>query len=296
MLAHLGAFDDEALRVFLQPGRGGTPPRLLGLAAQALDATLVGRLVEALPADARPAFADGRDGTATAGEVARAGRTVVNLLFWPLLYWHQPAAYEELVSGERIHPRVLDALDLDDRTVCDAGAGAGRFTVLAARRARQVIAVDEVPPLLRLLEVRLLEQGIHNVEVRRGSFTAMPLDDSSVDIAVACSSLTSLAPFGGQEALDEMERIVRPGGDIAVIWPDRPAWFRERGFVHLTAAGNDHLTFADPATAERICRDFYSDEAAAWVTRHETAEVPFAVLGIPPPNDVCLRRVPAPIG
>jgi hypothetical protein len=78
-----------------------------------------------------------------------------------------------------------------------------------------------------------------------------------------------------------------------VIWPDRPDWFRERGFVHLSAAGNDSLEFADPAAAERICRDFYSAEAARWVARHQTAEVPFAVLGIPPPNDVCIRVVPA---
>lgn len=296
MLGHLGAFDDEALRVFLQPGEGGAAPGLLGLAAQGLDTRLAGRLLDALPAEARPAFAKGRATAAPAGEVALAGRTVVNLLFWPLLYWHDPLAYEELVAGERIHPRILDALDLDGRNVCDAGAGAGRFTIFAARRARHVVAVDEVPALLRRLELHLREQCIDNVDVRRGSFTALPLEDDSVDIAVACSSLTSRAPFGGQDALDELERIVRPGGDVAIIWPDRPDWFCDRGFVHLSAAGNDHLHFTDAAAAERICRDFYSDEAADWVARQGTADVPFMVLGVPPPNDVCIRRVPASIG
>jgi ubiquinone/menaquinone biosynthesis C-methylase UbiE len=219
---------------------------------------------------------------------------VVSLLFWPLLYWNDPLAYEELVAGERIHPRILDALDLDGREVCDVGAGAGRFTLFAARRAARVIAVDEVPPLLRRLEVHLRDEGIVNVEVRRGSFDALPLADDSVDVAVACSSLTSRAPLGGEPALVEMDRVVRDGGEVAVIWPDRPEWYRSRGFVHLSAAGNDSLSFADPAAAERVCRDFYSDAAAAWVVEHHSATVPFAVLGISPPNDVCIRTVRKP--
>jgi ubiquinone/menaquinone biosynthesis C-methylase UbiE len=291
VLRHLDALDDEALRVFLQPGEAGVDPAVLGIAVQGEDEKLAARMWTALPAEARAAYAAARETPRSTGDVAAAGRRVISRLFWVLLYWHEPAAYEELVAGEHIHPRILDALGLDGRVVCDVGAGAGRFTLFAARRAARVVAVEEVPPLMRRLEAHLLEQGIDNVEVRRGSFDALPLDDNAVDIAVACSSLTSREPFGGEAALAEMERIVRPGGDIAVIWPDRPGWFRDRGFVHLSAAGNDILYFADPKTAERLCREFYSEGAASWVARHRTAEVPFAVLGIRPPSDVCIRRV-----
>ena len=245
----------------------------------------------ALPHHARAAFDEGRGSGRDPAEVARARRVVVESLFWPLLYWHDPAGYAELVAGERIHPRILEAIDLDGRTVCDVGAGAGRFTLHAARRAAQVVAVDAVPPLLDLLEARCRESGSTNVELRRGSFDELPLEDGSVDLAVACSSVTARAPFGGEVALAEMERVVRPGGELAIIWPDRPDWFRERGFTLLTAAGNDTLSFADPASAERICRAFYSEEAARWVAKHEAAEVPFAVVGIEPPNQVCLRTV-----
>lgn len=216
---------------------------------------------------------------------------MVGQLFWPLLYWHDPAGYEELVAGEHVHPRILEALDLAGRQVCDAGAGAGRFTLYAARLASRVIAVDEVPPLLRRLEAHLAELGITNVEVRRGSFDRLPLADGEVDVAVACSSLTSRDPFGGEAALAELERVVRPGGQVAVIWPDRPEWFEKRGFEHVSATGNDTLHFADPATAERVCRAFYSEEAGDWVAARRTAEVPFAVLGIRPPNDMCIRRL-----
>lgn len=280
--------------MFLAPGEAGVSPRLLGTAMQGEQPALAERVLAALPAEARGEFSAARQSAGEPGEVERAGRTVVSLLFWPLLYWHDPLAYEELVAGERIHPRILDALDLDGREVCDVGAGAGRFTLFAARRAARVIAVDEVPPLLRRLEVHLRDEGIVNVEVRRGSFDALPLADDSVDVAVACSSLTSRAPLGGEPALAEMDRVVRDGGEVAVIWPDRPEWYRSRGFVHLSAAGNDNLSFADVAAAERVCRDFYSDAAAAWVVEHRSATVPFAVLGISPPNDVCIRTVRKP--
>jgi ubiquinone/menaquinone biosynthesis C-methylase UbiE len=291
VLGHLGSFDDEALRVFLQPGEAGVSPRLLGTAVQGEEPALGERILKALPRQAQGEFIAARQMTAGRGAVERARREVVGHLFWALLYWHDPCAYEELVAGERIHPRILDALNLDGRTVCDVGAGAGRFTLFAARRAARVVAVDEVPPLLRRLQLHLGEEGIANVEVRRGSFDALPLEDDSVDVAVACSSLTSRTPFGGEPALTEMERIVRHGGELAVIWPDRPEWFRERGFIHLSAGGNDRLYFADPAAAERLCRDYYSDAAAEWVVAHRASAVPFAVLGISPPNDVCIRPV-----
>ena len=263
---------------------------MLGRAVQGLGG-LGERCRAALPPDARVAFDEGGGGPCAPTEVARARRHVVESLFWPLLYWHDPAGYAELVAGESIHPRILEAVDLDRREVCDVGAGAGRFTLHAARRAARVVAVDAVPPLLDLLGARLTEEGVSNVELRRGSFDALPLEDGSVDVAVACSSVTARAPFGGEAALAEMERVVRPGGELAIIWPDRPEWFRARGFTLLTAAGNDTLSFADPASAERLCRAFYSEEAARWVAAHGTAEVPFAVLGIEPPNQVCLRTV-----
>ncbi|MFI5313503.1 MAG: methyltransferase domain-containing protein [Candidatus Dormibacteria bacterium] len=290
-LRDLGSLDDQALRVFLQPGEAGLSPRLLGRAMQNEHPGLRSRVLDALSPEARDEYVAAEQKPASRAEVEEAQRAVVSHLFWPLLYWHDPCAYEELVAGERIHPRILDALDLEGRTVCDVGAGAGRFTLFAARRAARVVAVDGMPPLLGRLELLVREQGLANVEVRRGSFDALPLEDGSVDVAVACSSLTSQAPWGGEAALAELDRIVRDGGEIAVIWPDRPEWFRERGFVHLSAPGNDSLFFADPETAERICRDFYSDVAAAWVVEHRASAVPFRALGIAPPNDACLRVV-----
>jgi ubiquinone/menaquinone biosynthesis C-methylase UbiE len=289
----LAGFDDEALQTFLSPGDWGVDPHRLGLALHGSEHDqLAHRVLRALTPPAAAAVVAARNQPAGDDAVERARRHVVGRLFWALLYWHDPDAYEELVAGEHIHPALLDSIDLDGKVVADLGAGAGRFTLFAARHAAQVIAVDAVPALLQRLERHAREQAITNIETRRGSFTHLPLADGAVDVAIACSALTSHAPWGGEVALREAQRIVRAGGDLVVIWPDDPQWFIERGFSYRSVAGAEeyHLQFESNEAAERICRDFYSDAAARWVGEHGAATVPFSVLGIRPPSDACVWR------
>jgi ubiquinone/menaquinone biosynthesis C-methylase UbiE len=291
VVRHLDALDDEGLRTFL-PADGDAGPGRLGTALQGEEYDdLAARIARALPPESRRDFLDAREWIESPLVVAMRRRQALDTLFWVLLYWNDPEAYEELVAGEQIHPGVLAALDLDGRVVADLGAGAGRFTLHAARHAARVIAVDPVPPLLERLERKVHDLELSNVETRRGSFTALPLDDASVDVAVACSSLTSTAPSGGECAITEAERIVRPGGELWVIWPDAPQWFCDRGFEYFALPGNAEMHFRDVDTAARICADFYGDEAAQWVLANQARVVPFAVLGVSPPSDACRKVV-----
>lgn len=290
-LEDIGGFDDEALRTFLDPHDGGIAPSQLGRAAIGLPQQLVTRLHDALPPNATPAFETACTAGATTAAVAGARRVVVDTLFWPLVYWHRPDDYEELIRGERIPERILEELDLDGRDVCDIGAGTGRFALAAAFRARRVIAVDAVPVLLARLTARARAAGLSNLDGRRGRFAALPLDDGSVDVAVACSAFTSSGPHGGRRALAEAERVVRPGGLVAVIWPQQREWFTSHGYEYVRVRGNEALEFRDVDTAERLCRMYYPAAAARWVRRHRSAAVPYAILGVSPPNDVCIKRV-----
>lgn len=293
VLEHLAGFDDEALATFLAPGEGGVEPDRLGTALRGAEHDeLAARVLGALPQGAAAVFEAARGSARAEGAaVASARRHVVERLFWVLLYWHMPDAYEELVAGEEIPSTLLDALRVEGREVADLGAGAGRFTLAAAARARRVVAIDAVPALLERLRGHCAEAGIVNVEVRRGRLDALPLGDAVVDLAVACSSLTSHAPFGGDAALREARRVVRPGGRVAVVWPDDPAFFCARGFTYLAVPGEMVMRFRDVAAARRLCRDFYSPRAEAWVTAHDSAIVPFEVLGVHPPRDACVLDV-----
>ncbi|HEY6378147.1 MAG TPA: class I SAM-dependent methyltransferase [Candidatus Dormibacteraeota bacterium] len=288
----LNALDDEALRVFLQPGEGGVDPAQLGIALHDHESDrLAARVARALPAAAADAFLQARAGSAFNRDMTRARRRVMGRLFWALLYWNHPDEYDELVSGETIHPALLERLDLGGCVVADLGCGSGRFALDAAPLAARVIAVDEVPALLRRLQAHLEERGIGNVEVRRGAFDALPLEDACVDVAVACSSLTSRAPCGGEAALQEAIRVVRPGGLVAVIWPDEPLWFIDRGFTYVAAPGPMAVHFASLDAARRLCRRFYSADAERWVVEHACCDVPYEVLGSNPPRDACLLRL-----
>jgi ubiquinone/menaquinone biosynthesis C-methylase UbiE len=185
---------------------------------------------------------------------------------------------------------VLDELDLDGKSVCDVGAGTGRFTLPAAKRAQRVIAVDAVPAMLERLQDKADAAALDNIEIRRGAFTALPVAERSVDIAVACSSFTSAGPLGGLSAVREAERIVCAGGSVAIIWPQDPLWLRGLGFEHVRLRGEQVHAFRDVATAERLCATYYSDAAAAWVRVHHARDIPYSVLGSSPPNDVCIKR------
>lgn len=287
----IAAFDDVALRTFLDPEDGGVDTEELGCAAASCSSALVERIARSLPHPAATIFLGAARSAPSRTSAERAQSHVLEQLFWPLVYWNRPHDFEELIQGEQIPRRVFDELDLARKDVCDIGAGTGRFTLAAARSARRVIAVDAVPPLLRLLRRAARAQRLENIDIRRGSFRALPVPDHSVDLAVACSSFTAAGVHGGVRAIREAERIVRPGGAVAIIWPQDPRWFLAHGYEHIVVRGSGSLHFRDVATAERLCATYYRPAAAQWVRELRTHDVPYDVLGVSPPNDVCIRRV-----
>ncbi|MBV8528504.1 MAG: hypothetical protein JOZ75_09330, partial [Candidatus Dormibacteraeota bacterium] len=108
----LDSFDDEGLRTFLAPARGGVRPQDLGRALVGSDRSLVRRVRRSLPPAAAGEFLAAHNVQPDGDGVARARRRVLEKLFWPLVYWLRPDDYEELVRGEEISPRLLAALDI----------------------------------------------------------------------------------------------------------------------------------------------------------------------------------------
>ena len=87
-------------------------------------------------------------------------------------------------------------------------------------RGRHVVAVEPALPLRRVL-MRKLAAADHGD--RRGWCTGSStssLPDDSADLVVACSAFTPLPGHGGEAGLAEMERVCRPGGCVAIVWPN----------------------------------------------------------------------------
>jgi SAM-dependent methyltransferase len=96
------------------------------------------------------------------------------------------------------------------KTVIDLGAGTGKFTARLVATGAQVIAVEPVPQML----ARLAEQWPAVLAVS-GTASDLPLPDASVD-AVVCAQ--AFHWFATRESLDEIARVLKPGGKLGLIW------------------------------------------------------------------------------
>jgi ubiquinone/menaquinone biosynthesis C-methylase UbiE len=99
-------------------------------------------------------------------------------------------------------------------TVVDVGTGTGFVAAGLAPRAAAVLGVDNSPAMLAVAEQNLRALNVGNVRLSEGELDALPLEDDSVDAAVANMVLHHAADPAAM--LTEMARVVRPGGIVAI--------------------------------------------------------------------------------
>jgi len=112
----------------------------------------------------------------------------------------------------------------------DLGCGAGRHAFESGRRGAQVVALDADQGELKrvtAIAAAMAETGELQVPatitVAVGDATAMPFPDEYFDIVIAAEVLEHIP--ADQNAMNEVARVLRPGGTVAVTVP---AWLPER--------------------------------------------------------------------
>jgi arsenite methyltransferase len=113
-----------------------------------------------------------------------------------------PVAVAELREGE---------------TVLDLGSGGGIDVLLSARRVGptgRAIGVDMTDEMLDLARRNADEAGAANVEFRKGTIEALPLENATVDVVISncVINLASDKP----SVFREIARVLRPGGRMGV--------------------------------------------------------------------------------
>ncbi|HEX6621249.1 MAG TPA: class I SAM-dependent methyltransferase [Solirubrobacteraceae bacterium] len=104
------------------------------------------------------------------------------------------------------------------RTVVDLAAGSGKLTPPLAALGCEVIAIEPVAEMRAAIGpvARALD----------GTAEAMALPDDSADAVTVGQAFHW---FDGPRALAEIERVLRPGGALALVWNRRPS---ERSALH----------------------------------------------------------------
>jgi arsenite methyltransferase len=100
-------------------------------------------------------------------------------------------------------------------TVLDHACGAGTDLLLATRRAgpgAHAIGVDLTPGMRACAATAAREAGLQNVDIRAGSFEALPVDDASIDLALS-NGVVNLSP-DKPRVFAEIARVLRPGGEL----------------------------------------------------------------------------------
>jgi len=126
------------------------------------------------------------------------------------------AGWDELQQGffsDAVRDAVLAAANTGEGDVAaDLGAGTGFLTQGLVGRGATVIAVDQSPPMLEALAAKFSSAA--KVECRMGDAERLPIDDGTVDQAVANMFLHHVDR--PSNAIREMVRILKPGGRLVV--------------------------------------------------------------------------------
>jgi ArsR family transcriptional regulator len=134
--------------------------------------------------------------------------------------------------GRDFYHAALLALFDPDWVVGDLGCGTGQVAATVAPNVARVIGVDSSGEMLMAARRRLRDHT--NVELRRGELESLPIDDATLDIALAVLVLHHVAEPSA--SLAEAARVLKPGGRllIADMLPhDREEYKQQMGHVWL---------------------------------------------------------------
>jgi ubiquinone/menaquinone biosynthesis C-methylase UbiE len=125
-------------------------------------------------------------------------------------------AHDNLFRRLFSSPNEFNSYVSEGQTVADLGCGPGYYTLALAKRVGpkgKVYAIDSDEKAIRALEKKVDEHGYCNVEARVSSASDLSfIEDGSVDFILANGLLCSMAPQQHESAVNEMKRVLEPGG------------------------------------------------------------------------------------
>ncbi|MFT6656882.1 class I SAM-dependent methyltransferase [Maritalea sp.] len=112
-------------------------------------------------------------------------------------------------------PKILEWLRDDlsvsrNSIIVDLGAGTGKFTQRLCEISNNVIGVEPVDAMREQLA-----HNLQQVQTLKGTATAMPHADASVDFVICAQAFHW---FATKQTMAEIHRILKPGGRLGLVW------------------------------------------------------------------------------
>jgi ubiquinone/menaquinone biosynthesis C-methylase UbiE len=99
-------------------------------------------------------------------------------------------------------------------SVLDVACGPGILSAAIAKAARDVVAFDLTPQMLKKAAQRCSEAGVDNVTFREGDAAALPFADAAFDAVVTRLSVHHFDR--PSRVFEEIFRVLRPGGSFVI--------------------------------------------------------------------------------
>lgn len=147
---------------------------------------------------------------------------------WKRLYNERPEDYNRMTEYEDYAGNILQTLNqihsLEGVRIIEFGAGTGRITTQLLPLVGHIWAFDISPAMLKIAQRKLGRTGKTNWSVGMGDSRVMPVPSDWAEVAIEAWSLVQIAAWHRErwreevgKAVDEMMRVVRPGGVVIVI-------------------------------------------------------------------------------
>jgi len=98
--------------------------------------------------------------------------------------------------------------------VLDVGCGPGGLSIRLSRQCHEVLGVDVTPQMIEVAEKKLAGEPA-NVSFQQADACALPFEDHSFDAVMSVNALQTMDQ--PEMALMEMNRVLRPGGELLLI-------------------------------------------------------------------------------
>lgn len=140
----------------------------------------------------------------------------------------QADTLEGLLHSDTIYP--------PGAKVLEAGCGIGAQTVILAKNSpgAEITSIDVSPDSLEKARENVKSKGIENVRFLLADIFSLPFEEESFDHVFVCFVLEHLQ--NPSEALENLEKVLKPGGTITVIEGDHGScYFHPEGEEALAA-------------------------------------------------------------